>query len=30
MHIRTPITVGLILLLVVLLSSFCYYRVGAW
>lgn len=29
MHIRTPITVGLIMLLVVLLSSFCYYRVAA-
>ena len=29
MHIRTPVTMGLILLLVVLLSAFCYYRVGA-
>jgi hypothetical protein len=29
MHVRTPITVGLILLLVVLLSAFCYYHVGA-
>jgi hypothetical protein len=28
MHIRTPITIGVILVLVVLLSAFCYYRVG--
>jgi hypothetical protein len=27
-HIRTPITVGLVVLLVVVLSAFCYYRVG--
>jgi hypothetical protein len=29
MHVRTPIMIGLILLLVVLLSGFCYYQVGA-
>jgi hypothetical protein len=28
-HIRTPIVVGLIVLLVVLLSAFCYYRAVA-
>ena len=28
-HIRTSVTVGLILLLVVLLSAVCYYRVNA-
>ena len=28
-HIRAPIMVGLIVLLVVLLSAFCYYRVSA-
>ena len=26
-HVRTPIMIGVILLLVVLLSAFCYYRV---
>jgi hypothetical protein len=29
MHVRTPIMIGVILLLVVVLSAFCYYRVGA-
>lgn len=29
MHVRTPIMVGVIVLLVVLLSAFCYYRVVA-
>jgi hypothetical protein len=29
MHIRTPIMIGVILLLVVLLSGFCYYRLGS-
>jgi hypothetical protein len=29
MHVRTPIMLGVILLLVVLLSGFCYYRVSA-
>jgi hypothetical protein len=28
MHVRTPIMMGVILLLVVILSGFCYYRVG--
>jgi hypothetical protein len=28
-HVRTPIMLGLILLLVVVLSAVCYYRVGA-
>ena len=28
MHIRTPIMIGVILMLVVVLSGFCYYRVG--
>ena len=29
MHVRTPIMIGVVLVLVVLLSGFCYYRVGA-
>jgi hypothetical protein len=29
MHVRTPIMIGVIALLVVLLSAVCYYRVGA-
>jgi hypothetical protein len=28
MHVRTPIMIGVILLLVILLSGVCYYRVG--
>jgi hypothetical protein len=28
MHIRTPITIGVVVLLVVVLSAFCYYHVG--
>jgi hypothetical protein len=28
MHVRTPIMIGVILMLVVVLSGFCYYRVG--
>jgi hypothetical protein len=28
MHIRTPVMIGVVVLLVVLLSAFCYYRVG--
>jgi hypothetical protein len=28
MHIRTPITIGVVVLLVVFLSAFCYYHVG--
>jgi hypothetical protein len=28
MHVRTPIMLGIILTLVVLISGFCYYRVG--
>lgn len=28
-HVRTPVMIGLIFLLVVLLSAVCYYRVGA-
>jgi hypothetical protein len=27
-HIRTPIMIGLVVLLVIVLSAFCYYRVG--
>jgi hypothetical protein len=27
-HVRTPVMLGVIVLLVVLLSAFCYYRVG--
>jgi hypothetical protein len=31
MHVRTSIMIGVILLLVVVLSAFCYHRVGgAW
>jgi hypothetical protein len=31
MHVRTSIMIGVILMLVVFLSGFCYYRVGgAW
>jgi hypothetical protein len=29
MHVRTPVMIGLIVLLVLLGSAFCYYRVGA-
>ena len=29
MHVRTPIMIGVILMLVILLSGFCYYRVSA-
>jgi hypothetical protein len=29
-HVRTPIMLGMIVLLVVLLSAFCYYRVSSW
>jgi hypothetical protein len=29
MHVRTPVMIGIICLLVVLLSAVCYYRVGA-
>jgi hypothetical protein len=29
MHVRTPIMIGVILVLVVLMSGFCYYRVGS-
>ena len=29
MHIRTSVMLGLVVLLVVLLSAFCYYRAGA-
>jgi preprotein translocase subunit SecD len=28
MHIRTPVMIGVVGLLVVLLSSFCYYQMG--
>jgi hypothetical protein len=28
MHIRTPVTLGVVVLLVVVLSAFCYYHVG--
>ena len=27
-HVRTPVMIGVVVLLVVLLSAFCYYRVG--
>lgn len=27
-HVRTPVMIGLIFLLVVLLSAVCYYRLG--
>jgi hypothetical protein len=26
--VRTPVMIGVVVLLVVLLSAFCYYRVG--
>lgn len=29
LHVRTPIMIGLILVLVVLMSGFCYYRGGS-
>jgi hypothetical protein len=29
MHVRTPIMLGVILMLVVVLSGFCYYRLGS-
>jgi hypothetical protein len=29
MHIRTPIMLGVVVLLVILLSALCYYRVSA-
>jgi hypothetical protein len=29
MHVRTPIMIGVIVLLVILLSAVCYYRVSA-
>ena len=29
LHVRTPIMLGMILLLVLIGSAFCYYRVGA-
>jgi hypothetical protein len=29
MHIRTPVMLGVVVLLVVLLSAVCYYRVSA-
>ena len=29
MHVRTPIMLGVVVLLVILLSAFCYYHVGA-
>jgi hypothetical protein len=29
MHVRTPIMLGVILVLVILMSGFCYYRVGS-
>lgn len=29
LSVRTPIKLGVVLLLVVVLSAFCYYRVGA-
>ena len=28
-HVRTPIMIGVIVLLVIVLSAFCYYRVVA-
>jgi hypothetical protein len=27
-HVRTPIMIGVVMLLVVILSAVCYYRVG--
>ena len=29
MHIRTPVMLGVVVLLVILLSAMCYYRVSA-
>ena len=29
LHVRTPIMLGVIVLLVLIGSTFCYYRVGA-
>ena len=29
LHVRTPVMMGVIVLLVLLGSAFCYYRVGA-
>jgi hypothetical protein len=29
MHVRTPVMLGVIVLLVILLSAVCYYRVSA-
>jgi hypothetical protein len=29
MHVRTPIMIGVILMLVILMSGFCYYRVSS-
>ncbi|HUE88195.1 MAG TPA: hypothetical protein VMO26_19140 [Vicinamibacterales bacterium] len=29
MHVRTPIMLGVILVLVILMSGFCYYRVAS-
>ena len=29
LHIRTPIMLGVVVLLVIVLSAFCYYRVSA-
>jgi hypothetical protein len=29
-HVRTPIMVGVVVLMVVLLSAFCYYRTSAF
>ncbi len=30
MHVRAPVMFGLVVLLVVLLSAVCYYRVGTF
>jgi hypothetical protein len=29
MHIRTPVMIGVVVLLVIFLSTFCYYHIGA-
>ena len=29
MHIRTPVMIGVVVLLVIVLSTFCYYHIGA-
>ena len=29
MHVRTPVMLGVVVLLVILLSAVCYYRVSA-